>query len=144
MIHAWKISAIMVIIYKISAADVAKTPVTSSPVPLPSFLATKTNFTFREGDLARLECSVDNLSTKKVIWRRKSDPNPLTIGRRTFVEDTRVLVEHAPLQREWNLLIKHVRIDDAGMYECQVSSRHKRLRWLVRLNVIRKFRLTSI
>ncbi|XP_041363298.1 lachesin-like isoform X2 [Gigantopelta aegis] len=104
--------------------------------PEPSFVSIETNFTFTEGDLARLRCSVSNLGTKKVIWRRMSDPNPLTIGQRTFVEDRRITVEHSPLHPDWNLIIKQVRRDDAGVYECQVSSRSRFLRWNVSLYVI--------
>ncbi|XP_067667725.1 leucine-rich repeats and immunoglobulin-like domains protein 1 isoform X1 [Haliotis asinina] len=104
-------------------------------VPLPKFIPTKGNFTFKVGELARLECAVDNLSTKKVIWRRGSESNPLTIGKRTFVDDKRVMIEHTPLHQNWNLLIKRVRVDDEGMYECQVSSQARHLRHHVYLTV---------
>ncbi|KAH9494660.1 Hemicentin-1 [Bulinus truncatus] len=70
-----------------------------------------------------------------VIWRRKSDPNPLTIGRRTFVDDERISVQHVPLQPNWTLIIKQVRLDDAGEYECQVASTDRHLRRSVFLTV---------
>ncbi|CAG5128408.1 unnamed protein product, partial [Candidula unifasciata] len=70
-----------------------------------------------------------------VIWRRKSDPNPLTIGRRTFVDDDRVSVEHVPLGPDWHLIIKQVRLDDEGAYECQISSTDRDLRRYVYLTV---------
>ncbi|XP_046354793.2 kin of IRRE-like protein 2 isoform X1 [Haliotis rufescens] len=108
----------------------------STPVPLPSFFPSPTNFTYTEGDLARLECAINNLSTKKVIWRKGSDPNPLTIGKRTFVDDKRVIIEHTPLHRNWNLLIKRIQLDDEGMYECQVSSKARHLRHHVYLTVL--------
>ncbi|XP_067667724.1 kin of IRRE-like protein 2 isoform X2 [Haliotis asinina] len=108
----------------------------STPVPLPSFFPSPTNFTYTEGDLARLECAINNLSTKKVIWRKGSDPNPLTIGKRTFVDDKRVIIEHTPLHRNWNLLIKQIQLDDEGMYECQVSSKARHLRHHVYLTVL--------
>ncbi|XP_025077418.1 peroxidasin homolog isoform X2 [Pomacea canaliculata] len=104
--------------------------------PQPRFLNTPQNFTFHEGELARLECSLENLGTKKVIWRKSSDPNPLTIGRKTFVDDTRVMVEHIPLTPDWPLLIKQVRLDDEGQYECQVASRDRELRRYVNLIVL--------
>ncbi|XP_076443909.1 neural cell adhesion molecule 2-like isoform X2 [Babylonia areolata] len=103
--------------------------------PQPSFLDTPRNFTYQEGQLARLECSLQNLGTKKVIWRRSSDPHPMTIGRKRYVDDTRVMVEHMPLGQEWHLLIKQVRLDDEGQYECQVASRDKTLRRYVNLIV---------
>ncbi|KAL8598100.1 hypothetical protein ACOMHN_030386 [Nucella lapillus] len=103
--------------------------------PQPSFLDTPRNFTYQEGQLARLECSLQNLGTKKVIWRRSSDPHPLTIGRKRYVDDTRVMVEHMPFGEEWHLLIKQVRLDDEGQYECQVASKDKTLRRYVNLMV---------
>ncbi|BFZ01919.1 hypothetical protein BsWGS_04958 [Bradybaena similaris] len=107
----------------------------TSPLPQPNFRETPDHVTFRQGQMAKLECFVDNLGTKKVIWRRKSDPNPLTIGRRTFVDDERISVEHVPLGPDWHLLIKQVRLDDEGMYECQVSSTARDLRKYVQLTV---------
>ena len=39
---------------------------TRKPRPQPRFLDTPLNFTYREGELARLECALQNLGTKKV------------------------------------------------------------------------------
>ncbi|CAL1526114.1 unnamed protein product, partial [Lymnaea stagnalis] len=113
----------------------------TSPLPPPSFRPTPDRVTFKEGQMAKLECSVDHIGTKQVIWRRKSDPNPLTIGRRTFVDDERVSVQHVPLEPDWHLLIKQVRFDDAGEYECQISSVDRQLRKPVQLTVKREWHL---
>uniref|UniRef100_A0A0B6ZWH3 Ig-like domain-containing protein n=1 Tax=Arion vulgaris TaxID=1028688 RepID=A0A0B6ZWH3_9EUPU len=107
----------------------------TSPLPQPAFRDTPDRVTFRQGQMAKLECSVESLGTKKVIWRRKSDPNPLTIGRRTFVDDERISVEHVPLGPDWHLIIKQVRLDDDGVYECQISSTDRDLRRYVFLTV---------
>ncbi|ESO88330.1 hypothetical protein LOTGIDRAFT_126369, partial [Lottia gigantea] len=97
------------------------------------------NFTFNQGELARLICTVNNLGTKKVIWRRASEFNPLTIGTKTFVGNYRIHVEHTPLGNDWNLLIKKVQIDDAGKYECQISAKQRNLRRFVTLTVLGKW-----
>lgn len=46
----------------------------------------------------------------------------------TFVEDDRISVEHPPSTGQWNLMIKRVEIEDAGVYECQVASTARHLR----------------
>ncbi|XP_055878105.1 obscurin-like isoform X1 [Biomphalaria glabrata] len=107
----------------------------TSSLPPPFFHPTPERVTSKEGQMAKLECMVENIGTKHVIWRRKSDPNPLTIGRRTFVDDERISVQHIPLQPNWTLLIKQVRLDDAGEYECQVASTDRQLRRSVFLTV---------
>ncbi|XP_070204912.1 opioid-binding protein/cell adhesion molecule-like isoform X2 [Littorina saxatilis] len=103
--------------------------------PQPRFLESQVNYTYKEGELARLECILEGLGTKNVIWRRSSDPNPLTIGKKRYVDDTRVMVEHTPLGKDWHLLIRQVRLDDEGQYECQVASMDKALRRYVNLIV---------
>ena len=47
----------------------------------------------------------------QVVWRKSSDPNPLTVGRKRYVDDNRVMVEHMPMGQDWHLLIKQVGID---------------------------------
>ncbi|XP_025077801.1 zwei Ig domain protein zig-8-like [Pomacea canaliculata] len=45
------------------------------------------------------------------------------------------MLEHDPGSQHWNLLIKRVRLQDAGVYECQVSSKLRHLRHHVLLEV---------
>ncbi|CAH1980954.1 unnamed protein product, partial [Acanthoscelides obtectus] len=73
---------------------------------------------------AKLPCVVRKLSNGVVSWIRKKDipPTILTVGLGTHIADERFLVEHARHLQNWGLLIKHVRPDDAGVYECQVST----------------------
>ncbi|PVD19939.1 hypothetical protein C0Q70_20433 [Pomacea canaliculata] len=69
----------------------------------------------------------DNMQceTGRVIWRKSSDPNPLTIGRKTFVDDTRVMVEHIPLTPDWPLLIKQ----SIAQFRTKSSSRQQLSSW---------------
>ena len=72
----------------------------------------------------------------QVIWRRASDSNPLTVGRESFRNDNgRIMSEHEPGSDYWNLLIHQVQLRDAGVYECQVSSKLRHLRHHVLLEV---------
>ena len=72
-------------------------------------------------------CVTEHLAVRvlQIIWRRASDPNPLTIGDMVYVSDERYSVQSLPRRLEWNLVIKDVQKRDGGVYECQISSRHK-------------------
>lgn len=60
----------------------------------------------------------------KVSWIRKKDSPPtiLTVGVGTYIADDRILIEHARHLQNWGLVIKHVKPEDEGLYECQVST----------------------
>ncbi|XP_060598029.1 MAM domain-containing glycosylphosphatidylinositol anchor protein 1-like isoform X2 [Ruditapes philippinarum] len=93
----------------------------------PYFLNTENNITVHEGDLARLKCRVANLGPKMVVWRRMNMEYPLTIGEMTFSPDNGMSVDHSPMTHSsssWDLLIKSVKPQHAGVYECQVTSNH--------------------
>ncbi|KAL8580631.1 hypothetical protein ACOMHN_043447 [Nucella lapillus] len=74
----------------------------------------------------------------RVIWRRASDSNPLTVGRESFHEDNRIMSEHELHSDYWNLVIRRVQLRDAGVYECQVSSKLRHLRHHVLLQIHEK------
>ena len=74
----------------------------------------------------------------QVIWRKASQPNPITVGELTYVADERFKLHHIPDKGEWNLFIKNIQHSDAGMYECQISSKEKYIRKLIQVNVIGK------
>ncbi|ESP05604.1 hypothetical protein LOTGIDRAFT_102200 [Lottia gigantea] len=101
--------------------------------PIPRFKPTRNNYTYFVGELAVLECVVDNLGDKKVVWRKGS--KLITVGSNTFVEDARIQIEHPARSNQWNLLIKQVQFKDAGVYECQISSKVRHLRYYVTLLV---------
>ncbi|KAL4228207.1 hypothetical protein ACF0H5_013641 [Mactra antiquata] len=93
----------------------------------PYFLSTDKNVTVQEGDLARLKCSVANLGTKMVVWRKIPEEFPLTIGAMTFPQFDEMSVDHSkmsPTSSKWDLLIKSVKPSHSGMYECQITANH--------------------
>ncbi|KAK3610224.1 hypothetical protein CHS0354_022276 [Potamilus streckersoni] len=105
---------------------------------LPVFRPTNFNLTYTQGEMGTLYCSIENLGTRTVIWRKTSEPNPLTIGVMTYGPDDRFQVQSGLGKEDWNLLIKNIQPSDAGIYECQVSSKEKRIRRLVYVKVLEK------
>ncbi|KAL8622763.1 hypothetical protein ACOMHN_026884 [Nucella lapillus] len=103
-------------------------------LPVPQFLPTNANFFHHTGDTAVLECAVDNLGRRKVSWR-KLPGEILTVGLVSFVDDERIEVEHPPGSSQWNLVIRDLQPEDAGVFECQISSKIKHLRHHVTLLV---------
>ncbi|ESO88169.1 hypothetical protein LOTGIDRAFT_165912 [Lottia gigantea] len=104
----------------------------------PRFLSVATNITVREGSLAELPCSVLNLGTKQVTWQRVGEDFFTTIGRLTWVKKDNIMIgynQKTPEISDWNLLIKNVKPEDAGLYECQITATEIMKR-TVQLNVI--------
>ncbi|XP_076621453.1 neuronal growth regulator 1 [Colletes latitarsis] len=67
-----------------------------------------------------------------VTWIRRKDRQLLTVGSDTHAIDTRFKVDsNSP---DWTLLIKNIKRDDAGMYECQIQTEPVQQRF-IRLNV---------
>lgn len=54
--------------------------------------------------------------------KKESPPTILTVGVSTYIADDRILIEHARHLQNWGLVIKHVKHEDEGLYECQVST----------------------
>lgn len=104
--------------------------------PSPDFLPAPANVTFHKGELAVLRCTVFNLGTKNVLWRRFEDSFPLTVGPMTVVSDDRLQVGHVDYKSQWDLMIKNVQPKDEGIYECQVASTDRTMRRLVYLTVL--------
>lgn len=107
-----------------------------SVAPLPSFRETPSNYTYTEGSRAVLYCSVQNLGARTVIWRKTTDTNPLTVGKMTYAPDERYQIYNIPEKGEWNLFIKNIQHNDSGIYECQISTKEKYIRKLIRVIVI--------
>ncbi len=79
------------------------------------------------------------VSYLQVIWRKATDSNPLTVGSEAFFNTDRIEVDHKPELNMWNLVIHRVKLTDAGVYECQVSSKLRHLRHNVLLTVRGQF-----
>lgn len=68
---------------------------------------------------------------------RMSEPNPITVGTYVYSPDTRFSVSRDHTSTHWDLKIRNVQLEDAGVYFCAVSSgegreKHRRL---IKLNV---------
>ncbi|XP_076172673.1 limbic system-associated membrane protein [Ptiloglossa arizonensis] len=67
-----------------------------------------------------------------VTWIRRKDRQLLTVGRDTHSIDTRfMVVSNSP---EWTLLIKNIKHEDAGLYECQIQTEPVQQRF-IRLSI---------
>ncbi|XP_045156864.2 uncharacterized protein LOC123523219 isoform X1 [Mercenaria mercenaria] len=98
------------------------------PSSIPSFLPVPTNISAHEGETAHLRCRIHNLGPKMVVWRKTTDEFPLTVGKRSFTPNTNIKIETESItdadveEDRYDLIIKDVRQDQAGVYECQVSA----------------------
>lgn len=77
------------------------------------------NLTFEMGRDAFLTCTVRNIGKKRVIWRKLSDPVPLTVGTTNFWPGNKYRVKR--VGDDWRLAIKNIQYEDAGEYECRLS-----------------------
>ncbi|GFR70958.1 hemicentin-1 [Elysia marginata] len=102
---------------------------------LPFFRPTPNNVTFIRGQEAVLQCAVENRGTKTVVWRKKPQKTPISIGETRFITDTRFRIVHREHSLTWNLHIKDVIANDSGTYECQVVSTKRKIRQNIDLNV---------
>lgn len=68
-----------------------------------------------------------------MTWKKAGSLEPLTIGEMSFAQRTDYEVHH--MDPHWNLLIKNVQLEHAGIYECHVSTKDKMKR-VVQLNVV--------
>ncbi|XP_037874428.1 uncharacterized protein LOC101740282 isoform X1 [Bombyx mori] len=89
-----------------------------------------TKITVQLGEDAHLNCRISLLQDKTVSWvrRRGKDeiPELLTVGAVTYAADNRVTVARR-YPGNWRLLIREVKPDDEGVYECQISTHPPRV-----------------
>ncbi|GJQ82585.1 hypothetical protein Trydic_g19610 [Trypoxylus dichotomus] len=71
---------------------------------------------------AILHCEVTNIGNNTVTWKRRRDYQILTFGILTYSSDNRFFTRSEKNGKDWCLHIKYVQPDDAGLYECQVTS----------------------
>lgn len=80
------------------------------------------NHTVQLGAIAFLPCTIKNLGNKSVSWIRASDAHILTVDHEVFISDPRFQAIHQANSSAWTLQIKSVQPNDAGKYECQIST----------------------
>ncbi|XP_061164135.1 zwei Ig domain protein zig-8-like isoform X2 [Saccostrea echinata] len=107
----------------------------SSSVRHPSFNPTKRNVTYHVGETALLQCSVENLGTKEVIWKNRNQKHVITVGTFVYIGSGAYSVSHPANSPHYDLVIKNVQRYHAGVFECQVSTRED-MSIEVTLNVI--------
>ena len=83
----------------------------------------------------------------QVAWRKLKDGKFvfLTIGVFNWAPGNDVHVEHrvdSEFVSHWDLLIKKVKPQDAGLYECQITAKQKQTR-NVTLNVVGEYDLSQ-
>jgi len=80
------------------------------------------NVTAIQGKTTMLVCRVFDLGNKTVSWIRHDNLHIISAGRYTYTSDTRFQAVHRDDSEEWVLKIRDARVEDSGMYECQVST----------------------
>ena len=61
----------------------------------------------------------------------------------TFVADSRIQTHHVVHKDQWNLHIRNVGKSDAGAYECQISTKDRKLRKIFYLEVVGRSIITQ-
>ncbi|XP_066964574.1 junctional adhesion molecule A-like [Macrobrachium rosenbergii] len=75
-----------------------------------------------EGTTAMLPCAVKNLHNFTVSWVRGRDIRLLTTSTATYTSEKRFVAAKLAGGSHWLLKIHYVRLSDAGVYLCQVST----------------------
>lgn len=71
-----------------------------------------------------------------MVFRKKGEQYPLTIGLYTYVGDERIDVDYNQRTHEWTLIITDVKPSDEGLYLCTISTKeHKDKSYEIQLNV---------
>ncbi|XP_069178099.1 immunoglobulin superfamily member 10 isoform X2 [Procambarus clarkii] len=111
-------------------------PTTELPTTSPFFDRTQPrSFSVQAGKTAVLVCRVLNIGDKSVSWMRHEDLHILTVDKYKYSTDNRIGVVYNEGEHEWLLKIQGVRQEDAGRYECQVSTKPV-LSFIVNLDVV--------
>ncbi|XP_018310282.1 neural cell adhesion molecule 1 [Mycetomoellerius zeteki] len=74
----------------------------------------------QSGTTAVLPCKITDPGAGTITWVRRRDRQLLTVGTSTHSIDKRFVVRHS--STDWQLTIRTVTVNDAGIYECQVTS----------------------
>ncbi|XP_026474365.1 zwei Ig domain protein zig-8-like [Ctenocephalides felis] len=81
------------------------------------------NVSFYKDSNGELNCRVGMLRDKTVTWLRRMHDKValLTVGETTYTGDLRLSVKFQ-YPNNWKLIIKGIKLEDAGLYMCQVST----------------------
>lgn len=84
---------------------------------------TSANLTALRGQTALLTCVVRNVGNKTVSWLRHRHPIPQVLAHNNVsnVRDERITALHVDGSEEFVLRIRHTRLLDTSLYECQVG-----------------------
>ncbi|XP_066601599.1 limbic system-associated membrane protein-like [Prorops nasuta] len=74
----------------------------------------------QSGSRAVIPCKVSDPGAGTITWLRRKDRIILTVGTTTHSNDNRFGVTRSG--SDWALQIRGVTLDDAGIYECQITS----------------------
>lgn len=88
------------------------------------------NLTAVLGHTVHLPCHVKQLGTNALAWVRNRDSSILSIDTDIITHDSRFRIVDSEDKQDWVLIIRGVSTDDAGYYECQVSTEQKMSRFV--------------
>ncbi|KAF2358661.1 Immunoglobulin V-set domain [Trinorchestia longiramus] len=91
----------------------------------PHFLPTPLEAKTSVGAAVNLTCGIRYLGDSKVSWIRRDDLHVLTTELMTYTSDKRFRAAHVRGSPFWTLEVNSPRVNDSGVYECQVSSQPK-------------------
>ncbi|XP_069945630.1 obscurin-like [Cherax quadricarinatus] len=74
------------------------------------------------GGSVTIKCYTHFLGDEMVTWLKRDEDHLLTAGIQVYSSDMRLSVAHIKHQDLWELSLRDVRLSDAGLYECQLTT----------------------
>ncbi|KAK8404291.1 hypothetical protein O3P69_007546 [Scylla paramamosain] len=74
------------------------------------------------GGRVTIKCYTRFLGNEIVTWLKRDEDHLLTAGSQVYSSDVRFSVAHIKNQDLWQLSLRDVRLSDAGLYECQLTT----------------------
>ncbi|XP_042241115.1 zwei Ig domain protein zig-8-like [Homarus americanus] len=74
------------------------------------------------GGTATIKCYTYFLGDEMVTWMKRDEDQLLTAGGEVYSSEKRYSVAHVRHQKLWELSLRDVRMSDAGLYECQLTT----------------------
>ncbi|KAK6180139.1 hypothetical protein SNE40_012343 [Patella caerulea] len=90
-------------------------------VHIPKFHVQSLDAKYSLGGDAVLKCKVTNTGGRTVVWRKLSDPFPISIGTNKFTPSSKYRIRNVISSDTWSLTIRKLEVADAGDYECRVT-----------------------